>query len=325
MVIRLRSCTAKPPAAPSIRVWRLIAIAAVWGLMTLCTTSCKRAEPVPKGNGRLQVVVTHSILSDIVGNVGDDRLEVVTLVGPNGYVHTYEPTPADTRAVSSASVIMENGLAFEPWIDKLYKSSGSKAVRVVASQGFRPRTLMEGGREETDPHCWQDVHGAMQMTHNVADALAKADPAGASAYRANAQAYLTKLDVLDRYIVQKVQTLPPDRRILVTSHDSLGYFAERYGFKVLGSALGSLTTEGGDPSAQKIAAVVEEVRQSKVPTIFTENMQSPKLMEQIGKEAGVRVDTSLYTDALGPRGNPGETYLGMMRYNVDTIVSLLKP
>lgn len=303
----------------------MLAAAGITVVLPLLLTACEHNQPRPKESSRLRVVVTHSILSEIVVNVGDDRLDVVTLVGPNSDVHTYEPTPADAKAVAGAAVIVENGLAFEPWIDKLYQSSGSKAMRVVASQGFKPRTLVEEGREEVDPHCWQDVKGAMQMTRNVADGLAKTDPAGTQTYRSNAQAYLARLEDLDRYIVEKVQTLPPDRRILLTSHDSLGYFANRYGFKVLGSALASLTTEMGDPSAQKIAVVIDEIRQSKVPTIFMENMHNPKVLEQIGKEAGVRVDTSLYTDALGPKGSPGESYLKMMRFNVDTIVGSLKP
>jgi zinc/manganese transport system substrate-binding protein len=303
---------------------RAVLPAALVGLCWL--PACNRAaEPAEPAGTKPRIVVTHSILADITANIAGDRWEIVSLVGPDGDAHTYEPTPADLRSMGGAKLVVETGFGFEPWLDKLYQSSGSKAGRVVASQGIKPRTLIEEGRQEIDPHCWQDVRGAMQIARNIADALAKADPQGAATYQSNLQGYLAKLEELDGYIVQRVESLPGDRRILLTSHDSLGYFAARYGFKQLGSALASLTTEAGDPSALKIKTVIEEIRRSKVPAIFTENMHSPKLMEQIGKEAGIRVDTTLYTDALGAKGSPGETYFKMMRYNVDRIVGLLKP
>ncbi|MCC7147175.1 MAG: zinc ABC transporter substrate-binding protein [Phycisphaeraceae bacterium] len=292
-------------------------------LLTLAIPACEKAPP-PSSSAQLRVVVTHSILSDVVANVGQDHLHLTTFVGPNGDAHTYEPTPRDLIALADAAVLIENGLQFEPWVDKLYESSGSKAVRVVASQGIQPRTLNEDGHEETDPHCWQSVPNVIAMTQTIAAALAAADPAHAESYRANAQAYQTQLQELDRYIQEKVSTLPAESRVIVTSHDSLGYFAQRYGFTVLGTPLASLTTEAGDPSAQKIAAVVQEIRHAQVPAVFIENMQNPKLMAQIAAEAGVRFDSTLYTDSLDQPGSPGETYLKMMHYNADTIVESLK-
>ena len=302
-------------------------LAMVPAILILATglASCGRQQPPMPPDGRVPVVATFSILGDIAANVGGDRIALTTLVGPNGDAHAYEPTPGDAQILAGAAVVFENGLGFETWLDKLCQASQTTARRVIVTQGITPRTLIEGGRQETDPHCWHDVRNTIEMTREVADALAQADPAGAATYQANARTYLANLDELDRYIAAQVRTLPPERRVLLTSHDSLGYFARRYGFRVLGASLTSVSTEAGDPSARKIAAVIQEIRQAGVPAIFTENMENPKLMEQIAAEAGVRVDTSLYTDALGAKGSPGETYLKMMRANVDTLVGLLKP
>jgi zinc/manganese transport system substrate-binding protein len=298
-------------------------LAALAVLATLLP-ACGRDAPTDS-RGHLHAVATFSILGDMVSQIGADRVVLSVLVGPNGDAHTYQPTPADARALSRADLLFENGLGFEAWIDKLYQASDSKAVRIVASAGVKPRTLSAGGHEETDPHCWQNPRNAILMAQNIAAALAKADPAGAAFYQQHATAYIAQLQGLDDYIASQVQTLPPQRRVLVTSHDALGYFADRYGFKVIGSALASVTTEAADPSARQMAAVIEEIRAAHVPAVFTENMENPKLLAQIAGEAHVHVDTSLYTDALGPSATRGQTYLGMMRYNIDTIVGALRP
>jgi zinc/manganese transport system substrate-binding protein len=313
------------PAAPRRAPAAPLLLALLGTLAAALPTGCERSQPAPAGHGPLRLVVTHSILGDLVARVSADRAALTVFVGPDGDAHTYEPTPADARALADADLLIENGLGFEPWIDKLYNASGSHARRIVASAGLQPRTLTEDGRTETDPHCWQDVRRAIRMVQNIADALANADPPGAAAYRANAAAYIAQLQELDDYIVHQTQSLPPERRVLVTSHDALGYFAERYGFKIVGSALASVTTEAADPSAQQMAAVIREVEAAHVPAVFTENMQNPHLMQQIASEAHVHICTSLYTDALGPPGSPGATYAGMMRHNIDAIVESLRP
>jgi zinc/manganese transport system substrate-binding protein len=301
------------------------ALALLWFLAAL---GCGRQAPALGASAAegLRVVATHSILGDIVAHVGGDRVRITTLVGPDGDAHTFEPKPSDAAALCDAALVFENGLGLEAhWLDKLYKASGTKAARVVASRGIAARTLEEDGRQETDPHCWHDVRNVILMAGNVREALAAADPSGAAAYEANAQRYLASLEELDRSLVSAVQALPPGRRILMTSHDSLGYFAGRYGFKILSSPLGSASTEASDPSAAKIAQAISEIRGAGVPAVFIENMHNPKVMQQIARDAGVKVVTELYTDALGPQGSPGETYLKMMRFNVDAIVGALKP
>lgn len=286
-------------------------------------------------SGKLRVVATYSVLGDLVTNVAGDAAEVVTLVGPDGDAHTFDPSPQDGMAVADCAVVFENGVGFETWLDKLHSSSGSKAVRVVVSKGleFREGECHHGPKEkhepghahEDDPHVWHDVKNAVHMVAVIRDRLCEIDPSHADNYRANAAAYLAKLEALHTWVEKTVGTLPPDRRKLVTNHDTFGYFADRYGFQVAGTALQSVSTEAGDPSAAEFAKLVEAVKAAKVPAIFAENVHNAKLMERLAAEAGVKLAPPLYTDALGPPGGGGDTYETMVRHNVITIVAALKP
>jgi len=291
---------------------------------------CSKGEKRP---GRVRVVATYSVLGDLVKNVAGDIAEVVTLVGPDGDAHTFEPTPKDGVALAEADLIFENGIGFETWLDKLHSSSASKARRVVVTEGLKLRQSEcrhdhkpgEKHEHEDDPHVWHDVGNAIHMVGAIRDRLAEADPPNADRYRANAAAYLDRLTALDAWVVEKVATLPKGKRQLVTSHDTFGYFAERHGFEVVGSALESVSTEASDPSPATFAKLIESVRAAKVPAIFAENVHNPKLMDRLAKEAGVRLAPPLFTDALGKPGSEGDTYEKMIRYNVATIVDALKP
>jgi len=283
----------------------------------------------------LQVVASFSILGDLVKNVGGEAVEVTTLIGPGIDAHTYDPAPADLVVLGEAEVIFENGLGFEPWLDQFFASTQPPGARVVVTEGITPRAAgedhaVDAGQEanasepgQFDPHVWHDVANVIVMAGNIRDALARADPDRAELYEANAAAYVAELEALDTSIRQQVGTLPEERRKLITSHDTFGYFAAAYGFEVLGTALGSLSTEAGDPSAQDIVLLITEIEDAGVPAIFAENVANPDLMESIAAEAGVELAPPLYTDALGPLGSPGETYIGMMKSNVITIVDAL--
>ena len=290
----------------------------------------------PAAGDPLQVVASFSILGDLVENVGGEAIDVTTLIGPGVDAHTYDPAPADLVVLSEADVVFENGLGFEPWLDGFYASAQPSGARVVVSEGITPREAGEAheadeehegeeGQEHGrfDPHAWYDVANVIVMVGNIRDALAAADPANADLYETNAAAYIAELEALDSSIREQVATLPEERRKLVTSHDTFSYFADAYGFEVLGTALGSLSTEAGDPSARDIALLIAEIEAAGVPAILAENIANPDLMESIAAEAGVELAPPLYTDALGPEGSPGETYVGMMQYNVATIVDAL--
>jgi ABC-type Zn uptake system ZnuABC Zn-binding protein ZnuA len=295
----------------------------------------------PAGDDPLQVVASFSILGDLVEQVGGDAVQVTTLIGPGVDAHTYDPAPADLVVLADADVIFENGLGFEPWLEGFYESTQPPGTRIIVSEGITPREAGEAsdaheeeadaheeGEEhehgEYDPHAWHDVANVIVIVGTIRDALAAADPANAALYEANAAAYITELQALDTAIREQVATLPEDRRKLVTSHDTFGYFADAYGFEILGTALGSLSTEAGDPSARDIAMLIAQIEEAGVAAIFAENVANPDLMESLAAEAGVALAPALYTDALGPEGSPGETYVGMMRSNVTTIVEALR-
>jgi ABC-type Zn uptake system ZnuABC Zn-binding protein ZnuA len=273
---------------------------------------------------KLPVVATFSILGDVVAQVGGDTIKVDTLVGPDGDAHTFEPSPQDSILLKQTQLIFEIGLAFETWLDRLYEVLETQAVRVVVSQGL---TLLSAGPEDghdVDPHIWHDVQNVIHITRRVRDALIQAAPAQAERYRANATRYIEALQVLDTWVVAQVQSLPASHRKLVTSHDTFGYFAKRYGFTIVGTALEGFSTEVSEPSSGAIAALVNQIKAEGVPAIFAENMHNTKLAQRIASEAGVQLPPPLYTDALGPPGSAGATFIKMMRYNVTTIVNALQ-
>ena len=296
-------------------------------LLSLLLAACGPLSTAgtPAAGSILNVVATFSILGDLVRAVAGDNVQLHTLVGPDGDTHTYEPIPADGVALAQANLVFENGLGFEIWLNKLYTASGSTARRVMVTTGVTPGKIAIGGEAgSTDPHAWQDVTNAMSMVGIIRDSLAAQDPTHAAAYQANAAAYLKQLQELDAYIQQQATTLPAERHKLVTNHDTLGYFAARYGFQVMGDVLGSVSTEASEPSAAEIARLIDEIKGAQVPAIFTENIENAAVIRQVAQEAGVTVAPPLYTDALGKPGTAGDSYLKMMRYNIDAIVAALK-
>lgn len=289
---------------------------------------------------RPRVVVTFSVLADIVANVAGEHVDLHTLVGPDGDVHTFEPTPADGRRLSDAVLVFENGLHYEAWLDSLYRATGSSARRVAVTDGLpvlhADADEHEGedehadedeqddghGHTDEDPHMWQDVSRVVHMTTLIRDALAEADPAHSDAYHANASAYVAQLQALDSWILESVARIPEPRRKIVTPHNTFAYFADRYGFQVAGTALASSSTEA-QPSAGHVAELVEEIRHQGVPVIFPENLGNQQLMQRLAAEAGVALGPPLYTDALGLPGSGAASYLDLMRHNVSALVSHL--
>jgi zinc/manganese transport system substrate-binding protein len=306
-------------------------------LLFIALTGCSSPPPVDStASGKPKVIATFSVLGDFVREVAGDKVELVVLVGPDGDAHTFNPTPQDVASIMSAHVVFEIGAGFEmDWFNKAFTASASKARRVTTADGLE---LEEGEckhkahekadlnhQHELDPHVWHEVTNAMHLVGKVRDGLCEIDPINAVTYQVNAEKYLAKLKDLDNWIVDTVAKLPKDRRKLVTSHDTFGYFARRYGFTVVGSVLPSFSTETADPSAAEFAELVSKVKAQKVPAIFCEASHNAKLVNRLGEAAGVKVAPPLYTDSLGPLGSPGENYLSMMRHNTLTIVAALKP
>ncbi|CAN5558977.1 metal ABC transporter substrate-binding protein [soil metagenome] len=289
--------------------------------------------------GDLQMVVTFSVLADIVDNVAGDEVESTTIVGSGEDAHTFEATPSDNRALAEADVVFQNGVGFESWMEDLYKSSGSESRRVTVTKGVDLLPAEEhqehgeheehgsSGHEEAtelDPHVWLDPVNTVKMVGTIRDALVEADPQNAEVYRTNAWAYVAKLEELDSEISGMVEDIPEENRKLVTGHQVFGYFAERYGFEISGTAISSLTTETADPSAGEIARLSDLIKKEKVPAIFPEQSTADRrVMQQLAREADVNLASPLFTDALSETG-PGDTYISMMRYNARTISGALE-
>jgi zinc/manganese transport system substrate-binding protein len=266
----------------------------------------------------VKVVASFSILGDLVKNVGGDRVEVATLVGPGGDAHVYSPSPADARTLAAARLIVLNGLGFEGFIDRLVQASGTKAVIAVASAGVTPRRS-EGGA--IDPHAWQAVGNAEIYVKNIRDALIKVDPAGRETYEANAAAYLARLDRLDRDVRAAISSIPPARRKVITTHDAFGYFGAAYGIAFIAPLGVSTETEA---SARDIARIIRQVRHDEVPALFVENVSDPRLLRRISAETDARIGGTLYSDQLSRPDGPASTYIDMIRHNVGEIVAALK-
>src|ERR1700710_1256733 len=256
---------------------------------------------------KINVVASFSILGDFAKNVGGDRVSVTTLVGANSDVHVYTPAPADAKKIADAKLVIINGLGLEGWLPRLVYSSGSKAAIVVAANGVAPRKL----GSDADPHAWQSVVNAKIYVANIRDALIAADQAGAPAYRANADAYLAKLDALDREVREAVAQIAQARRKVISTHAAFGYFAAAYGVAFI--APQGVSTES-EASARDIAAIITQIRTAKIPAVFLENIIDVRLIRRIAAETGAKIGGTLYSDSLTGENGDAPTYIDMVRH-----------
>ena len=297
-------------------------------LLALGMASIGLLSGVSHAADKLPVVASFSILGDLVRVVGGERLSVTTLVGPDEDAHVFEPKPADAKAIVQSRLLVINGLGFEPWAQKLARSAGYQGRTVVASQGIKPRIMAEEKGhgdshhpDETDPHAWQNPENVIRYVRNIAAALSQADPAGAAAYQAHAEAYVKELQTLDDWAKAQFAAIAPGKRKIITSHDAFGYFAAHYQIQFM--APQGMSTDA-EPSAKAVAQLIRQIQREKIKAVFLENMSSPKLLAQLSKDAGATVGASLYADALSGPGQPGATYLQMMRHNVTQLAEGMK-
>jgi zinc/manganese transport system substrate-binding protein len=272
---------------------------------------------------RIKAVATISILGDLVRNVGGDRVDVTTLVGPDGDAHVYSPTPSDAAKLAGANIVFVNGLGLEGWMTRLVTASGTKAPTVVVSKGVAPREMEDvekRGRMVIDPHAWQSVANAKIYVASIRDGLGAIDPAGKPTYEANAASYLGKLDALEAKVRAAIASIPADRRKIITTHDAFGYFGAAYGMEFIAPEGVATETE---PSAKDVANIIVQIRKQKIPAVFLENVTDPRLMRQIARETGAAVGGTLYSDALSAPGGPASTYIDMMRHNVRELTKAL--
>jgi zinc/manganese transport system substrate-binding protein len=285
--------------------------------LAVCALATTLIAVIPlRAQDKINVVASFSILGDFVRNVGCDRVNVTTLVGTDSDAHVYTPAPADAKKIADANLVIINGLGLEGWLPRLVQSSGGKAVIVTATNGIAPRKL----GSDADPHAWQSVANAKIYVANIRDALSAADPAGAAATRANADAYLAKLDALDREVREAIGRIPEARRKVISSHDAFGYFAAAYGIAFI--APQGVSTES-EASARDIAAIITQIRTGKIPAVFLENISDPRLMNRISAETGAKIGGTLVSDSLTGEKGDAPTYIDLVRHNIKALTSAL--
>jgi ABC-type Zn uptake system ZnuABC Zn-binding protein ZnuA len=300
-----------------------VALAAV---LVACTRT-------PASGGR-KVIAVESFLADIAARIAGDRLSVASLLPEGTDPHGYEPTPRDMAAVAECDLLIANGAGLEAFLGALLESAatgGEKRPHLIeASAGLEPRRSRSGeaagDREdhEIDPHFWLDPVNVLRYVDNIRAAFAGLDPAGAASYERNAAAYADELRDLDHWIAGEIARIPEADRLLVTNHESLGYFADRYGLRVVGAIVASVST-GSTPGAREFATLVERIRGAGVKAVFLETGSDPRLAQQLAAETGVRVVEGLHTHSVTGPGSAASSYLGMMRANVRAIVDALAP
>lgn len=271
----------------------------------------------------LQVVASFSILGDITRNVGGDRINVSTLVGPDQDAHVFEPSPSDISKIAKARMVVVNGLGFEGWMGRLSSSSGFKGPVIVASTGVKPRSMPGENSHGTqiDPHAWQSPENVIVYVKNIENALIFLDPAGAAIYRKNAENYVKQLMDLDDWVRGQYAQISPSKRRVITSHDAFGYHGAHYGIEFL--APQGVSTES-EASAKDVARLIKQIKQEHIKAIFMENMSNPKLIEQLSHDAGVQLAGRLYPDALSGKEGEAPTYIQLMHTNVQRIVAAMK-
>ncbi len=307
------------------------------GLLVAFVAGCGGAGGASDGGSgeRVQVAATISVVQDLVEQVGGDRVETFSIVPVGGSPETFQPSPRDAGRISESQVVFENGLGLDAWVEDLIESAGNEEQTVVElSEGLEP---IEGGEHEEEheaeeepgagdehehaegnPHLWLDVANAEHYVERIRDTLVEVDPEGAEEYEANAEEYLAELEELDGYIRERTGDIPEERRKLVTFHDAFPYFAEAYGFELVGVVLENPEAE---PGSREVAEVVRTIEEEEVPVVFTEPQFNAGLADTIAGEAGVEV-RELYTDTLID-DEAGDTYEAMMRTNIDRISEAL--
>ena len=307
------------------RLLRLGRSAAVVAVVALTFAGCSLADDSRPGtpgpsvdSDAIRVVTTTTVFADIVKNVGGNRTDVRSIIPPGVGPEDYEPKPADAKALADAQLIVSNGVGLDDFLDRLLGSTGSgSAKRLVLGEGL-PTIEVDG---QPNPHFWLDPTIVKTgYLPRIVDALSAASPKDQATFVANAAAYATQLDELDTELGAQVATIPPENRKLVTFHDAFPYFARHFGFELIGVVLPNV---GQEPTASDLAALVDKVRAAHVRAVFSEAQFNPKLVQTLADEAGInQVVTTLYNDTLGPA--PADTYLGMMRWNMQQIVDALR-
>ncbi len=294
---------------------------------SLALSGCTSASVSINTPQAFKVLVVESFLADIVQHVAGQRIQVETLIPLGMDPHTYQPTPQDVARIAESQMLIVNGAHFEEWLAKSLENAGMHGPVIEASSGLISR---KPGADEVidpghvgDPHFWLDPNNVIKYVENIRDGLVAADPGGKSEYSSNAAAYIVQLQELDVWIQSKVAQIPSENRLLVTNHESFGYFADRYGFSIAGTVIPSTSSEAS-PSARQMAELIDRIRQTGAKAIFLESGANSQLADQIAQESGAKVVTDLYTHSVTAANGAAPGYIEMIKHNVDLIVAALK-
>ena len=274
---------------------------------------------------RIPVVATFSVIGDMLANVGGNHIDIKTIVEAGGDCELYQPTAADVATVASARAVFINDLSeeFEPWLEPLLKQALFKGTKVVVTRGVRTLTAEEehpvSGRQlpaAIDQHAWLDPRNGVIYVRNLAEALARLDPAGAADYRAHAAAYTKQIQAVDDWAHKEIAAVPAGKRRALASHDSLQYIASAYGITLL-SVNG--WTNKSEPSADELAKLARQIRAEHVKALFLDSITDPRAMQRIAGETGAMIGGTLYGDSLSPAGGEADSYIKMLRHDVSTL------
>jgi ABC-type Zn uptake system ZnuABC Zn-binding protein ZnuA len=292
-------------------------------LLASCNASPSTSSPV------IKIVVVESFLADISINVIGNLASVDVLIPPGVDPHSFEPAPQDVVKITGCDVLIINGAGLETWLNPILQNVPSSTVIITASQGipFRTKQTTESstmaGSSDSDPHFWMDPINVIQYVANIRDGLVNLKPDWGTTLQQNATAYIAQLQDLDSWIKDQVGSLPDAERLLITNHDDLGYYADRYGFQVIGSIIPSFSTDAS-PSAQSLANLENSIKQLGIKAIFIEAGANTQMASQVAADTGIKVVTNLYTHSLTDPSGPAPTYIQMMKYDTDLIVRNLK-
>jgi zinc/manganese transport system substrate-binding protein len=297
--------------------------------------ACVLASWSVRAQDKPVAVATFSILADLTQRVAGGHVQILTLVGPNGDAHVFEPGPKESAELAQADLLIANGLGFEPWLHRLEDASGFKGKVIVASDGVAPLAAEEEHEGEeheeageeghhhegVDPHAFQDLANAQVYVANIAKGLSEAVPAHAVDFKANADKLIAEIAVLDQQLKADFGAIPQEKRRVLTSHDAFHYFGRAYGIAFV--SVQGLSTEA-EPTANDLVKVIRQARDGHLSAIFLENMSDPRLAETVAQESDVRMGGELYADALSDPNGPAPDYLSLIRYNAKQLLAAMQ-
>jgi len=295
----------------------IICVLVICPLMVGCLPATPQSKSLP------YVMATESFLGDIAQNVAGRRIIVDTLLPVTVDPHEYQPKPQDVTKLAKTQVLIINGLGYEAWLQKTLDSLGGQRQLIVATNSLVPDPDPSGQNPQGDPHMWMNPLDTINYVNQIRDGLTRADPPGKDVYAQNADAYIVKLRALDQWVKDQVSQLPIEKRLLITNHDALGYFAKAYNFKIIGAIIPSVTTDAS-PSAQQLAGLIDTIKHSSARAIFLDIGENQKLAQQIASETGVAVITNLYVESTSGPNGPAPTYSDMIKHDVTVITDALK-